>query len=257
MEPGVELKHITFQAGGRTILKDISLSADRGCFAGVLGANGAGKTTLLKCINGIHACSGEVRVWGRNIRDCTEKEVARLVSLMNQNTNLEFDFTCRQVVEFGRYPYWKKGFWGEKGDERIVVQAMRDTGVLEFADVLVTRISGGERQRVLFAKTLAQDSRVVLLDEPTANLDLRYQRQLFQFGQRLACEGKTVLAAVHDLNIALRYCDTFFLLHEGELLAQGTAGEVMSPEHMRQAYGLNTQLYRNPVHHGLELAVLD
>ncbi len=257
MENAIELEHISLSIDGKQILKDISFSVPKGSFAGILGANGAGKTTLLKCINGIYPCRGQVRVCGRDRSSCTGQEFARLVSLMNQNTNLEFAFTCRQVVEFGRYPYWKRGLMSNPGDKEIVDRVMKETNTDALADMPITNISGGERQRVFFAKILAQDTDVILLDEATANLDLYYQRQLFSFGRDLARKGKTVLAVVHDLNLALQYCEQFYLLSQGQLLAQGSAREVMSQKNMWQAYHLDTLLYENPCIHQMELSALD
>ena len=256
-ENGIFLRQVAYGVNGREILHDISMEVPKGVFAGVLGANGAGKTTLLKCIIGINRCGGEIRICGRKRENCTEKEFARLISMMNQNTNLDFSFTCRQVVEFGRFPYWDRGLWYHQDDQAAIEAAMKETGTLELADVPVTRISGGERQRVLFAKILAQDTRVILLDEPTANMDLYYQRQLFAFGKKLAAQGKTVLAAVHDLNLALQYCEQFYLLKEGKLLAQGEAKEAFRSEVMKQAYHLDTVLYRNPFFPQLELTAVE
>lgn len=256
-ENGILLKKLTYDVNGREILHDISMEVPKGVFAGVLGANGAGKTTLLKCMIGMNRCAGEIRICGRKREDCSEKEFARLISMMNQNTNLDFSFTCRQVVEFGRFPYWGRGIWYHRDDQAAIEAAMRETGTLELSDVPVTRISGGERQRVLFAKILAQNTQVILLDEPTANMDLYYQRQLFAFGKKLAAQGKTVLAAVHDLNLALQYCERFYLLKDGRLLAQGTAEEAFRSEVMKQAYHLDTVIYQNPFFPQMELTAAE
>ncbi len=256
-ESGLHIKKLSFSYGSKKTLHDISIDVPKGSFSGILGANGSGKTTLLKCINGILSGDGEVTISGQKKSSCSEREFAKLVSLMNQNTNLDFSFTCKQVVEFGRYPYWKKGFWGAKGDDAIITKAMVDTGTLQLADTSITCISGGERQRVLFAKILAQDTDVILLDEPTANLDIYYQHQLFSFGKNLAAQGKTVLAAVHDLNLALHFCDNFFLLDKGKLISQGKAEDVFLPENLKQAYNIDTILYENPHLPRLEIAVIN
>ena len=249
MEPyALRVEGLDFSIGSKRILKNISLDIPKGVFAGIIGANGAGKTTLLKCLNHIHEKnSGKIFVEGKELKDYGEKALAASVSLMHQNTNLDFDFTCGQVVEFGRYPYWKKGYWAGTGDKEIVRQKMEYTRTLDMAGKNITEISGGERQRVLFAKLLAQDTDIVLLDEPTANMDIYYQKQIFEMGRHLTGEGRTVVAAVHDLNLALEFCTHFYLLSQGELLAQGRARDVITPKHLKEAYRMDTLVYENPL----------
>lgn len=250
----LRVKKLNFFIGKKQILKDISFDVPRGVFAGIIGANGAGKTTLLKCLNRVYKKDdGEIFVEDKEVENYEDKELAANISLMHQNTNLDFDFTCQQVVSFGRYPYWKKGMWAEKGDKKIVQEKMDYTNTLDMAQKNITHISGGERQRVLFAKLLAQETDVVLLDEPTANMDIYYQKQIFEMGRQLTNEGHTVVAAVHDLNLALEFCTHFYLLGDGELLAQGSAKEVVTPENLRKAYRMETLVYENPLNGIMEV----
>lgn len=257
MDIAIKVKDVNLKIGSREILKNINLDIPKGHFVGILGPNGAGKTTLLKCFNGINKPSGEIELNNYNKDDYSEKELAKIISLMNQNTNLDFGFTCEEIVSLGRYPYLQKGFWASVGDKEVVENVMKRTDTWSMKDKNFNTLSGGERQRVLFAKVLAQDTDIILLDEPTASMDIYFQRQLMQFGKDLAKEGKTVVMAIHDLNSAIQFCDYFCLMKQGELLAVGDFNQVFTQENLHKAYNVNTCIYKSPVTDEVQLEIIE
>ncbi len=229
------------------ILKNISLKINKGEFIGLIGPNGAGKTTLLKCINGINKADGQINIKDMNLTKLNQKKIAREVALMHQDTNITFPFPSIDVVLAGRYPYlgFVKGETIE--DYKTARKYMDNTGTLKFENQPITKVSGGERQRILFAKILTQETDIILLDEPTANLDIAYEEQIFTYCRELCNIGKTVIAAVHDLKIASKYCSRLILLKDGEIIADGTVEEVLTSENLSRAYGVNALVYRNRV----------
>ena len=177
----LEVKNISYSVGENKILKDISFKCQSGEIIGIIGPNGSGKTTLLKTINGINSISsGDILLNGKSIKEYDEKELARDISFMNQNTNIEFDFPCIDIVVLGRYPYLERFQEYSKKDMELAEKYMKLTNTYKFKDKSILQLSGGERQRVLFAKILTQESQVILLDEPTASLDMRYEEDLLK-----------------------------------------------------------------------------
>lgn len=189
--------------GQNPILDNISLSIGKGEFVGIIGKNGAGKSTLLKALRGfLPVWSGRVLLAGREIGAYQERELAKKIAYLQQQVELTFDYTARDIVMAGRYPYRK--WWQQQSEEdkEITAACMKYTGVLEMADKPIRALSGGQRQRVLLAKVLAQQTPVLFLDEPAAGLDLFYQEEIFRFCQELCHRGKTVVMVVHELNLA-------------------------------------------------------
>lgn len=229
------------------ILKNISLKINKGEFIGLIGPNGAGKTTLLKCINGINKADGQISIKDMNLTKLNQKKIAREVALMHQDTNITFPFPSIDVVLAGRYPYL--GFTkGESIDDYNKARKYMDyTGTLKFENQPITKVSGGERQRILFAKILTQETDIILLDEPTANLDIAYEEQIFTYCREFCSIGKTVIAAVHDLKIASKYCSRLVLLKDGTIITDGSVEEVLTSENLSRAYGVNALVYRNRV----------
>lgn len=241
----VVIEDFDFEINDNKILKDINFSIEEGEFVGLIGPNGAGKTTLIKCINGINKGSGKVVIKGKEISSLKEKKVAREVALMNQNTSVTFPYAALDVVLMGRYPHIKRFSSEKEEDYRIARNYMSYTDTGQFENTPVTQVSGGERQRILFAKVLTQEADIILLDEPTASLDIAHEEQIFMYAKELSREGKTVVAAVHDLKIAAQYCSRLLLINNGEIVADGTPEEVLTPENIRETYGINTIVYRN------------
>jgi len=241
------IEDLSFYIEEKCILKGINLRIKKGEFVGLIGPNGAGKTTLLKCINGIYKGKGNVGINGKDLKKLSCKKIAREVSLMHQNTSISFPFSCLDVVLSGRYPYLKRLQAESQEDYRIARGYMEYTDTIKFEARPVTELSGGERQRVFFAKVLTQETDLVLLDEPTASLDIAHEQEIFRYSGELSRSGKTVIAAVHDLKIASRYCTRLILMKDGCILADGSVDEVLTSENISKAYGIEALVYRNKI----------
>jgi iron complex transport system ATP-binding protein len=243
----VDIKELSYSINQTDILKNINLQITKGQFIGIIGPNGAGKTTLLKCINGILKSAGKVTINNQVLSKLSVKEIAKETALMHQNTSISFPFTSLDVVLMGRYPHIKR-FKSEGKEDNIIAKGhMKYTDTTKFENISVTQLSGGERQRVLFAKVLTQETDIVLLDEPTASLDITHQEQIFKYSQELCDSGKTVIAAVHDLKIASRYCSNLILMKAGEIISHGAPEEVLTGENLSLAYGVNALVYRSKI----------
>ncbi len=254
----IRIEDVAITLGENDILDGVSADIDAGRFVGLVGPNGAGKTTLLRAMNGVLSPdSGRVVVDGDSVADLSSKAASRRVATVPQDTTLSFDFAVRDVVAMGRNPY-RSRFGGEFGNGTadgsdvepgadIVKRAMARTEVSKFADRSITEVSGGERQRVLLARALAQDTPVLLLDEPTASLDINHQVRTFELVRELVADGKTVVAAIHDLNLAAHYCDELLLLAGGSVLAAGPPTEVLAEETLREAFDARAVVSSHPV----------
>ena len=244
----VAVEDLTVSLGDATVLDGVDAEIGEGQFVGLVGPNGAGKTTLLRTVGGTLAPdSGRVLVDGEGVHALSSKAASRRVATVPQETTLSFEFDVRDVVAMGRHPY-RSRFGGEAGDGRAAVEdAMERTEVAQFADRSITAVSGGERQRVLLARALAQDAPVLLLDEPTANLDINHQVRTLELVRDLVAAGKTVVAAIHDLNLAAHYCDELLLLSGGDVVAAGPPTDVLVEETLREAFDARAVVSRHPV----------
>ena len=241
------IEHLNYHVNGKHILKEIGFAAEKGEFIGLIGPNGAGKTTLLKCINGINRGTGHIRIGGSDIRSMGSRAVAGKVAMLHQETAVTFPFSALDIVLTGRYHRLGR-LRAESGEDyRIARSCMKYTDTLKFEDRAINTLSGGERQRVLFAKVLAQETELILLDEPSASLDIAHEEQLFQYSSELCRNGKTVIAAVHDLKTAVRFCTRLVLMKEGRVIADGTPEEVVTQKHLSEAYGVNALVYQNRI----------
>ncbi len=236
--------------GGRPslpIVHDISKSFRKGEFFGVCGPNGAGKTTFLRLLGGLARPSfGKVMLKDKDLSDYAPRESARLVSYMHQDTQVPFDFSVREVVLFGRHPYASPLQGHSSADERIARDCLMEVGCDHLADRAVNTLSGGERQRVMLARVLAQDTPVLLLDEPTSSLDIRYSIDVYETARQLARNGRLVIAVLHDLRAAARNCTRVCLMNEGTIVADGDPEEVLHEGHIAYVYGIKVQTFRNP-----------
>ena len=212
----------------------------------VVGPNGAGKTTLLKCINGVlKPKAGAVLLDGKDIERFKLMELARRVGYVPQSAPHYLPLTVFEVVALGRRPYvkWELG----EGDLRAIEKAMKVVGVNHLSDRYFDELSGGERQKVLIAMALAQEPEVLLLDEPTSNLDIKHQLEVLNLIRRLAHEGGlTVVMAMHDLNMASRFSDNMVMLKDGCVFAIGSPKEVLTPENIRAVYGVEVSVLVDP-----------
>ena len=236
---GVELS-----LGDSRVLEGVDLRAGDGEFVGLVGPNGAGKTSLLRCINGVLTPDeGAVTVEGRRVAETPADAVSRLVATVPQDSSVAFEFPVERVVEMGRTPHRSRLDWSDGGDA--VERAMERTDVARFRERNVGEVSGGERRRVLLARALAQETPALLLDEPTASLDIDHQVRVLGLAADLASEGRTVLAAIHDLDLAARFCDRLCLLSEGRIRAAGPPAEVLDPDTVEAVFGTAAAVARD------------
>jgi iron complex transport system ATP-binding protein len=250
----IEIDDVSVRLGGNDILDGVTTDIEEGEFVGLVGPNGAGKTTLLRTVHAVlEPDSGEVRVAGDPVASLSSKEASRRVAVVPQDTTLSFDFPVEEVVSMGRHPY-RSRFSGREAagtgesDAEHVETAMARTEVQQFADRSITAVSGGERQRVLLARALAQDAPALLLDEPTASLDINHQVRTLELVRELADEdGKTVVAAIHDLNLAAHYCDELRLLAGGEIRASGDPEAVLAEDNLEAAFDTRAVVSSHPV----------
>lgn len=244
----VEIDGVSVHLGDVTAVDDVSLAAEPGQVVGLIGPNGAGKTTLLRTITAaIAPSSGTVRVNGTDVQSRSSRAVSRLVATVPQATNIGFDFRVREIVAMGRTPYQDRFGRGHRHDTSAVADAMTRTDVARFADRPISAVSGGERQRVLLARAIAQDTPVLLLDEPTASLDINHQVRTLELVRGLAAEGTAVIAAIHDLDLAARYCDELALLDDGRLVAHGPPAAVLTRQHLEEVFGIEAVVTTDPV----------
>jgi len=243
----LRVDNLNYHTDGVHILKDISFEAEKGEFIGLIGPNGAGKTTLLKCINGINRGTGLVELGGRDIRTMSSRQIASMVAMLHQDTAVAFPFTVLDVVLTGRYHKLGRFRPETPEDYAAARRCMEYTDTLKLESRAINTLSGGERQRALFARVLAQETDLILLDEPSASLDIAYEEQLFKNARELSEGGKAVIAAVHDLKIAVRYCTRLIMMKDGRIIADGSPESVITRENLRLSYGVDAIVYRNRV----------
>ncbi len=243
----IEIKELNVSYGPRRVLSNISLDVKAGETLALLGPNGSGKSTLIRALSGVVPATGSLCLSGRDLNGLNPAERARLMAVVPQTVSLPPAFSVWETVLLGRTPYLN--FLGQISarDEEIARCALAKVDALDFAERRVGELSGGEQQRVLLARALAQSTPVLLLDEPTTHLDLQHQIGILELVHKLAREEKlTVLIALHDLNLAARYADRVALIVEGQIKALGTPKEVLRPELISQVYKWPVQVIQHP-----------
>jgi iron complex transport system ATP-binding protein len=245
----LEIEGVSFKYDAEWILRDINLKIRKGELWGILGPNGSGKTTLMNLIDGIISPQqGAIKIGGIAVGEIKRKELAKLIAVVPQETAWVFPLTVEEVVLMGRTPHLGKCEFESKEDLKAARLAMEATDILTFSSRLMQSLSGGERQRVLIARALAQQPKMLLLDEPTSSLDIAHQISIFDLLRSLSEEsGLTVLAATHDMNLASLYCDRIALLHNGNFYSRGMPEEALTEESIREVYGVNVVVDRHPL----------
>ena len=241
---GVLLDHVTVGYAGDAVLDDVVLEARPGEVTGLIGPNGAGKTTVIRVASrALRPWRGAVRIDRKDPYALAAREAARIVAVVPQDIPWTFSYSALEMVLMGRAPYTSP--WGgtSAADWEAVRRAMSATGVAHLADRPFEELSGGERQAVILAQALAQDAPVLLLDEPTTHLDLRYVVDILALVRSMArAERKTVLAIFHDLNLASAYCDRIYALFHGRVAADGTPADVITTQMLREIFGIEAQV---------------
>ncbi|MGG0795477.1 heme ABC transporter ATP-binding protein [Brevibacillus laterosporus] len=241
----VELKQVGYEIQGTSILQDIDLHVQKGEFVGLLGPNGSGKSTLLRQVyRTLLPTTGSIYLLERELGQYQQKQLAKELSAVVQETQIQFDFNVYELVLMGRSPH--KSMWEQenKHDLALVEQALAQVGLQNMGDRSYLSLSGGEKQRVLLARAIVQETDLLLLDEPTNHLDIHHQLGMLKL---LKQQQKSVLAALHDLNLAAMFCDRLYMLEKGVIVCSGTPQEVLRPEILERVYKIQTEVTVHPV----------
>ena len=256
--PAVDAQSLSFNVDATRLLDQVDLRAERGQFVGLIGPNGAGKSTLLRAISNVLSYQeGTVSLHGEELKSLSAKRVAELLALVPQIAPYTQGFTAFELVLMGRYPHLGRFQVEGQADDLIARDAMRLTETETFSSRTIETLSGGERQRVFLARAVAQQPQVLLLDEPTSNLDVLHQLKILTLVERLVDDGLTAVAAIHDLNLSARFCDRLVLLAGGRVVTEGSAQEVLTPETIESAFGVKSAIYREPVTGALAVSLIE
>jgi iron complex transport system ATP-binding protein len=244
----LEIRDADFSYGTFKALSNISLAIEKGGFYGLMGPNGSGKSTLLHLLSGIFKPQrGEITVQGRPLMEINKRERARLLAFVPQDFQVDFPFTCREVVMMGRFAH--QGLLGLESpeDERLVEESMKTTRTDGLAHRPITQLSGGEAQRVMLAQALAQGGELLLLDEPTSHLDIKFQVEIMELLKKLNEEkGLTIISSLHDLNLASHYCHHLFFIHDGRVSESGPVREIFTEEVISRVFGIEAKIITHP-----------
>ncbi len=240
----LKVSELFYKIYDNQILSNINLEIDKGDFVGLIGPNGCGKSTLLKNIYRVcKPYSGNIFIDGMNINKLSSKAVAKQMSVMIQENNIEFDVNVLDMVLLGRYAHKKLLESNYKNDLSIARQSLKEVGLSEYDDRSFFSLSGGEKQRVLIARALTQKAELIILDEPTNHLDIGYQ---FQIMDILKKQKITVFSSIHDLNIAAFYCDKIFIMDNGKIIDYGVPEKVITKDMVKRLFGVNANIEINP-----------
>jgi iron complex transport system ATP-binding protein len=247
----LEAQEISVSYGERIVVADISLRAVPGEITAIIGPNGAGKSTLMRALNGaLPVSSGEIRLDEKPLRSFARRAVGRRIAVVAQEAELRFPVMVMEFVLGGRYAWSGMGAWGweTERDVSVAQEVLRETELEEFSTRLMSELSGGERQRAVLARALATEAGILLLDEPTANLDLAHQATLLRL-VRARCDHRQASAVIvtHDINLAAEFADRVLLLLNGRMLARGTPQEVLTPELLREVFEIQVLVDAHPV----------
>jgi iron complex transport system ATP-binding protein len=244
----LETKNITVGYSAKAIVHDVSFRLEPGKLIALCGANGAGKTTLLKSLNGtLPAISGEILLDGKPLAKYSRREIARAISVVAQEAETKFPVTVLEFVLSGRFARGGAFGWENVSDIVVANEALADCDLKEYSSRLMNQLSGGERQRAVLARALATQAKILLLDEPTANLDLQHQISMLRLVRdKCRADGVAAVVITHDLNLAAGFADSVILLKNGAVAAQGTASEVLTSANLKQVFDVEVLLDENP-----------
>jgi iron complex transport system ATP-binding protein len=239
---------VTVRYGEREVLSDVSFELREAEIVALLGANGAGKTTLIRAMNGtVPIAAGEITLNGRSLASLSRREIAREIAVVAQENETRFPITVLEFVLSGRFVHGGAFGWETTEDLAAATRALNDCDLTGYESRLMNELSGGERQRVVLARALATGAKVLLLDEPTANLDLAHQAMMFRLvRERCRSENATAVVITHDLNLASEFADEIVMLKDGRIAAMGKPPEVLTVENVRDCFAVDVMLDRNP-----------
>jgi iron complex transport system ATP-binding protein len=245
----IELRNVSLSRNNTVILQNINLAIPGGEWTSIVGPNGAGKSTLVQALAGLLPYEGSIQIGGAELRSIAIKARAQHIAWLEQATSipdgLDFGLRVYDIAMLGRLPHQNWLSISSAVDHRAVEQAMRQTAVWDLRERFFSQLSGGERQRLVIARAIAQEAPILLLDEPTAALDIGHQQQALELVDKLRREhGLTVVSAMHDLTLAGIYSDRLILMHAGHVVAQGPAGDVLRPETLGEFYGVSVRVHR-------------
>ncbi len=245
----LEVRDVNFHYGTKRALENVTFTVEEGEFFGVVGPNGSGKTTLLRCISGIlKPQSGTVRFSGSDLQNLGKREIAKNMAMVPQSSAMNFTFTALEIVVMGRNPHVSRFRMEGQRDYKVAENAMKLTRTQHLASRLVNTLSGGEQQRVIIARALAQEPKLMLLDEPTVHLDINHQLGIMELTRKLNRSNSiTIIAVFHDLNLAAQYCDKLMLMDEGKIASIGNTHQVLTPKNIRKAYHVNVLVKEHPL----------
>lgn len=247
-------EHVSVSLTGVDIVRDISIKVENKQFVGIIGPNGCGKSTLLKSIyKVIKPQKGTVFLGNKDVIRSSARIISKDMGVVGQFNDLSFDFTVQEMVMMGRTPHKQLMEADNTQDYKIVADALAQVNLTEYADRSYLTLSGGEKQRVILARAIAQKPKFLVLDEPTNHLDIKYQIQILSVVKSL---NIGVLAALHDLPMAATYCDILYVIKDGRIIASGSPKDVLSKELVRQVYEIDCEIYTNPITGDLAIAYL-
>lgn len=250
----LRVDNLSYSIKGKNIINNINLEIKDGEFIGIIGPNGSGKSTFLKNIYRLYKPdSGQIILTGNNIKKMRPKQIAKEMAVLSQENNQEFDFTVKEMVSLGRDAIKGIGDMNNKFDSTIIKDSIDYVGLSGFEERSFMSLSGGEKQRVLIARALAQKSDFLILDEPTNHLDIGYQYQLLKM---IKSQNKTVFAAIHDLNMAVSICDKILVLNRGEVVSFGEPENVISTELIKDVFNTDAYIDRNKVTNKLNIVYI-
>jgi iron complex transport system ATP-binding protein len=243
----IRVESLTARYGETVVLRGVGFHVAEGELIGLLGPNGSGKTTLLHCLSrvvSLHA--GKVVLSGRDLAAYSARELARVEASVPQRLEISFPFKCIEVVLMGRYPYQRDFGTNSEDDLSTAMEAMRLTDTLDLAQRQINEVSGGEAQRVIIARALAQEATIMLLDEATANLDVAHKIQMFDLFSAMNQQGGTFISAMHDLNLAALYCRRLIFLKDGQICLDGPTLETFTADNLSNIYQTEVKIIEHP-----------
>ena len=245
----IEIRNLSLGYQNKKVIEALNLSFEAGEFCALLGPNGAGKSTLLKALIGfLKPAAGTISIAGRTLKNWQPSDLAKVVSLIPQDFQLQFDFTVQEIVMMGRFPYL--GFWQKysEKDKKIVEEILEQLDLIEMKGELYSQLSGGERRRVSIARALAQQTEILLLDEAFANLDINHQLEIMRLLSDINREqGKLIILVSHNINLSSEYCRRIIMMKKGKVVADGNPNEIITQQNLEKVYQAKLEIVKNPL----------